>query len=437
VSAALIESLLFAHAAPERLERVRQAAAAPGVIWEQVVSHLELHGILLLAERHLAAAGVALPAVFTERAAPLREDSRRTRFTLIRFAEQAQMRGIDVMLLKGCSLDLDVYPAPGLRTQSDIDVLVRDADLAVAIAAARAAGVAADHDQFPVWWYRLTHFHVKLRATHAFAKMMELHWRLHADALLLTDRIDLLWARAVEHRLGETRVWSLEPLDRFLHLSTHLSSHGHGVAQGSLRELLAATLAEAQPSIRLKWIVDLVAAGEILAMTSTPAALAQRAAEWSAEDDLRAVARLLRDAQPFFADVFAELERADQASGATTASPPPALRHDHGEAAATGFDFRWSALRRLPRYVWPQRSYVAKRYASAAFMPADLVRAGHAASVLARVALAGAALPVALGVRGLLAPWRRRRAKTAPPPEAVLDLVAQWRQAAKTKAPPP
>jgi hypothetical protein len=84
--------------------------------------------------------------------------------------------------------------------------------------------------------------------------------------------------------LAGVRAWTLEPLDRLLHLVTHLVRHCP--LDFVERETLVAWAADTRVPLRLKWLLDLRAEIERRHGELAPAALAARAAEWNAEADL-------------------------------------------------------------------------------------------------------------------------------------------------------
>jgi len=85
----------------------------------------------------------------------------------------------------------------------------------------------------------------------------------------------------------------------------------------------------------------------------------------------------------------------------------------------------------LPRWLWPPRSYLMRRYhipATGVFARAlFLVRLVHVAGVTVRLGMALVAFPAALLGRALLRRRRRRQRAVALQPERVLDVATEWR----------
>jgi hypothetical protein len=129
-SGELALAALYLSPTPEREAELRRAAAALGD-WDPALAALEAHGILGLARANLERAGAPVPqaaaARLRARAAAMHAIGLGFRLTLERFLAEAGRAGVEVTLLKGAALALDLYPAPGLRTQADLDLLVRRA----------------------------------------------------------------------------------------------------------------------------------------------------------------------------------------------------------------------------------------------------------------------------------------------------------------------
>ena len=437
-SRALIEAALWVDPAPQAAAKLRDAAADPGVDWDWVAKRIEAHGILRLVRRNLDVGGVTPPPRIAERDVQLAEDARRATLTLDRFLAETARRRIDVILLKGAALELDLYPERGLRSQGDVDVLVRDRDFASAVAAARSVGLVLGPRQFPTWWYRLVHFHLKLHPGHAFAKEMEIHWRLHAPAQLFAVRIDDLWRRARPTTRDAADVFVLDPLDGYLHLATHLVSHG--LSASDWPTFLVRLLDDDTPAVRLKWIVDLVAATAWLDGMASSDILA-RADAWNARAELALVTRLLGGVpglDPRTRTVLRELDgpsapkRSSGEPGAGAAAP---ASWSLSARPFGGLDFRLAALARLPRWIWPPLEALGrKRRVSSRLLLLTILRPIHAAGVLLFVLLAAFVFPFACFGRFVAARGRRQAMKAALAPEKVLDLTVRWRQLAATES---
>ncbi len=417
---------LFLEATPQRLERL--AASARSMAWEPLVRALESHGVLLLFLRNLALAGVEPPAdaraLVAQRERVLREDARRFRFTLLRFLHEAQARGVVPVLLKGASLGLDLYPDV-LRSQGDIDLLVKTEELAPAISAARAIGLIIDADAFPGWWYRLAHFHRKLVPATALVREIELHWSLVHPSALLTIQDEALRSRAQEQRVFGVAIRSLDPADRFLHLVTHLVSHAGGALGPPDRTTMRAVLEDPESPLKLRWTVDIHAEWEKRSGLWTSNQLAERAHEWNAEPHLCWALRWVRSAWGFEPDPEHRAALVLEDLGA----PQPLPRRSRVSGAPVrGFDFRARALGGAFPWAFPPASYLERRYGARSLIDRALWRALRGVEVLARLGLAVLLLPAALVGRVLLRRARKRAFAQANSPERVLDLSVAWRR---------
>jgi hypothetical protein len=425
---ALVLAALYLEPTAEREAELRRAAAA-GVDWEAARVALEAHGILGLARANLVRARANVPAgarrQLDERAAAMRALELGFRLTLERFLLAAERERVEVTLLKGASLSADLYPERGLRSQSDLDLLVRPADVPRALAAARRIGLVQPPRALAAWWYRRAHFHLKLEPLDGLQREIELHWHLHPSAQLYTVRLEDLLARRRPLELAGTRAWTLDPLDRLLHLVTHLVRH---CPLGMLeRETLHEWAADPRVPLRLKWLLDVRSEIELRSHELGERALARRAAEWNAESELALVLAWLRDRLGFAGaarerveEVLAALPRAGSAAPFVPARDRP----------LAGLDLRRSALLAFPRWVWPPASYFGRLAGNG---PAPVARrAAHAAGVLARAALVLAATPLA-GLEAFVARKFTLPRTAGLRPEELLDLATRARELARAQ----
>ena len=415
---------LFLFPTHARVDRLGASARAVDR-WDGVLVALDQQGVLGLALRNVELAGAAVPEqelrAWRERAEAIREDGRRFRLTLERFLRAAAEAGVEPTLLKGASLDLDLYTDPAWRSRGDIDVLIEEAELESTLRAGAAAGLLLGRDAFPVWWYRWTHFHLKLVPSSRFLREVEVHWALHHASTLLTPDSGGMHARRVAVELAGCRAWTLEPLDRLLHLITHLVSHAGGMPGPPSRATLAAVLENPTNSIRLKWVLDIHAALERIGPSCPGESLAERARLWGAEAELAWALTCVRDGLGFARDLDRWVGGVIDAAGErpepyTVARPKPG-------GPLPAFDFRARSLARLPRWIWPDRAYLRRRYGT---RWGAVSRVSHAARAVGRILLSVLFLPFAWIGRAAAQPRRRRAFATATAPENVLDLASEW-----------
>lgn len=132
---------------------------------------------------------------------------------------------IDVIMLKGAALSIDVYPSPGLRPMRDIDLLFHREDLARALSTLSMLGykryLPPARNGIEKFQGEITY--VKQGDPHI---VIEPHWTLGPE-YPYSRRIDAagLWHRAKRVNLAgiDTRV--LCPEDTLLHLCLHLFQH--------------------------------------------------------------------------------------------------------------------------------------------------------------------------------------------------------------------
>lgn len=130
-------------------------------------------------------------------------------------------RDLDVIVLKGLYLAEAVYPSIGLCTFSDLDLLVRQADLGTAL------GVLQELGYQLTTWYDAQAPNTEIKHIPPLKKqdapIMELHWRiLEEDAPFAID-MDGIWQRAVPASIADSDVLALEVEDLILHLCIHLA----------------------------------------------------------------------------------------------------------------------------------------------------------------------------------------------------------------------
>ncbi len=419
---------LFLAPSPQRVARF-VGASRTELDWGRLLAHLESHGVLGLFRRNLALAGLAPPpgaqARLAERTQALLQDTERFRFTLQRFLAEATARNVLPILLKGSSLALDLYPDPSLRTQGDIDLLLDPSELERALRAGCAAGLIEGPEALPGWWYRWVHFHRKLLPSAALLREVEVHWALHHPSLLHTVRGRALSSRSQAVRVFGFPARTLEPMDRFLHLVTHLGSHARGTVGPPERTTLRAVLSALGSPLRFKWIVDVHGEWEQRSDAWSARALVERIREWNAERQVAEVLALVRGGLGFegtadglCSDVLREL------------GPPRNVRsrvRGRGELLE-GLDLRPSALARIGPWMFPPAEFLARRYGARGALHRNLSRVVHAGGVAGHLGMAFLAFPVALAGRAWLRPERRRGLAAASSPEKTLDLAVAWRR---------
>lgn len=127
---------------------------------------------------------------------------------------------VPTLALKGLALGETVYPSPGQRTVSDLDILVPVKDLFRAMAALQAGGLRAARDapERPAD-LRKNHAHV-FSPARRHEPLLDLHWHVLASARR-DDDDEPFWSQAAALRIGTAETRTLCPEDQLLHALVH------------------------------------------------------------------------------------------------------------------------------------------------------------------------------------------------------------------------
>jgi hypothetical protein len=213
--------------------RLRWPGGLPGVEWEALVAEANVHGLApALAFALRLAGGLEVPLGTSECLAHGLAQSTGRHVVLARALERVVARlgadGLPVIALKGPLLAEMIYPHPGVRPSSDLDVLVRPADSVPVDATLRSLGYRPLGDDPP------GPSDVDARGAAAYdgpdGVRLDLHWRLVTEPRFVWDEAEAcgIWDRARPVRFGASRVLSLAPDDLVLYLAVHLATH-HGL----------------------------------------------------------------------------------------------------------------------------------------------------------------------------------------------------------------
>jgi len=122
--------------------------------WDALVSQAEAHGVGPLVYAHLRAAGVPVPddAMRQIRGIYLQHRYRNQLHekVLCDVVTRFATLGLDLLVVKGAALSHLIYPEPGLRPMSDIDILVKASDSDRVEAAVRELGFRTFSPKGPV-----------------------------------------------------------------------------------------------------------------------------------------------------------------------------------------------------------------------------------------------------------------------------------------------
>lgn len=146
--------------------------------------------------------------------------------------------GIRNVVIKGVGLIAALRRSPAARATSDLDIVVAENDVALALHALRAVGF---RDVGPAFERRVSDIALS-RMLHNFAHTLrrdeleiDLHWRFGPRPPRALDATRLL-ARAIEVPLGEVRARVADPVDGAL-LNVHHALRGAFIPHNTLRDL--------------------------------------------------------------------------------------------------------------------------------------------------------------------------------------------------------
>jgi aryl-alcohol dehydrogenase-like predicted oxidoreductase len=116
----------------EHRQAIHEACASPSLSWQRMARLAERHKIAPLLWKHLSSCGMrelGVPAEIEERlelrAHQIRVQKERTARRIVSALAWLNARSVDVMLLKGASLDVLIYEEPWLTGPSDADLVLR------------------------------------------------------------------------------------------------------------------------------------------------------------------------------------------------------------------------------------------------------------------------------------------------------------------------
>lgn len=205
-------------------ELVRQAQALTD--WEQVPARAEEHGLAPLLYFHLARAGVEIPRQARRELVGLSLRHRHANKIRIRILGEIltlwQAAGVESRVLKGAALAHILYPEPGLRPMSDLDLLVDAADARRAHKLLGTLGfrtLPGKDEPLPKDHLRAVCIVDGLSVT------VEVHPRLHFPHATVQMTIDRLPPYPFTPAADAPPAHTLRPQEMLLHLCHHLVEH--------------------------------------------------------------------------------------------------------------------------------------------------------------------------------------------------------------------
>ena len=165
--------------------------------WQALLELAGRHQLAPLLARGLRNRGTAGPESIqselrkASRVAALRAD--RAAQQLHGIIDRLAAGGITPLVLKGAALAYSAYPSAGLRSFSDLDLLVRPSDRAGAAELLAEAGFEPLVAGRPDWWSEHHHHWVFVREG---ALPVELHWDLTPPGSPVKLPLDRFWERS-------------------------------------------------------------------------------------------------------------------------------------------------------------------------------------------------------------------------------------------------
>jgi hypothetical protein len=212
-----------ANVSPANKVRITQLLSKT-VDWGHLLELAQFHGMLPLVTYNLTTNGLfpQVPKTYSERLNQAYNGSLYRNLILSTELENVlaafSKKEIAVIVLKGTVLAEQLYGNPGLRTVTDMDILVRPEEITSADSLLLEMGYTKLINEPAI----VHPFHDVYQKRAIMPFFIELHWNLD-DQKLVTVPLRDIWQRAqiIEIQGGTTR--TLSPEDAIVHLSNNLS----------------------------------------------------------------------------------------------------------------------------------------------------------------------------------------------------------------------
>ena len=223
--------------------------------WVAVLEEGEQRGLALVLYARLRAAGSdgLVPAWVMERLRQTYLTATARNMVMLHHAEKIlkglKERDIKVIVLKGLYLVEHVYQEIGLRTFSDLDLMVRREQLADTLTLMQGWGYRLST------WYDPTSNNTDIKHLPPLEKdeapTVEVHWTILEEDEPFTIKVEELWRRAQPARVAGVEVMALDLEDLLLHLSMHFT-YQHRLRAG-LRNLYDIAEVLRQNAYQVDW----------------------------------------------------------------------------------------------------------------------------------------------------------------------------------------
>lgn len=202
--------------------------------WEAVIEQADTHGLTPLLSHRLKQVQelwLTIPAYLQERLQQryLGSAYRNLRLyqyflTLLRTLNQSN---VPVIVLKGVYLAYSLYEDRALRPMTDIDMLVKQGDVAETERVLQTLGYTLRDWKNHTWCLR-NHYHLSYQQPEAQVNI-EVHWHIQRPKAPYLVNIEELWQKAQPVTMAGAQAWALSYEHLVLYHCLHIAKHGFGV----------------------------------------------------------------------------------------------------------------------------------------------------------------------------------------------------------------
>jgi hypothetical protein len=255
--ASLVLCSATAEATPSRTARASELAAQVRD-WDRVIEIARRHAVLPLVHRYLKLeCGTAIPQAGMSKLTTewqfIALYNRHLAAELVRLLALLEAAGVAAVAFKGPVLAAMAYGSIELRQFSDLDILVRQADLPRVAEILTAERYLSPHTRRE--GLATGYFQESEDAFFAAGGMgaVDVHWKVTPRSFRFAPDEEAFWHRAHTVYLEVGTVTAIAPEDLLLYLCVHAAKHGW-IALGGICDL--AETIRARPAIDLKAMLD-------------------------------------------------------------------------------------------------------------------------------------------------------------------------------------
>jgi hypothetical protein len=214
---------------PARTARLQSLIEA-GVDWQRVAHLAQLQGVMPLVYRYVTTAmGDALPAAALTNLRPVYHGNAVRNLSLarelVRITTLLDRIGGEPIAIKGPALAIAAYAAVTMRQFTDLDLLVREAAMPLAVETLLHAGYSLRAGSDLADLRRSMAYELAMTMPGALGEL-DIHWRLIPAYFPLALDGEDLWRDAVRVELEGGALRTLGPADHLLFICAHGAKHG-------------------------------------------------------------------------------------------------------------------------------------------------------------------------------------------------------------------